>query len=82
MEQVLDQQRTNRVRGEAVLDNNIININKNHINYINSNPKLVNKVDKIAVADTGVAVHYLTLDSPCDNKKIAVIPLPIRMPNG
>ena len=36
---------------------------------------------ELAVADTRATGHYLTLDSPCDNKKIAVNPLPIRMPN-
>ena len=36
---------------------------------------------ELAVADTGTTGRYLTLDSPCDNNKIAVIPLPIRMPN-
>ena len=36
----------------------------------------------MAVADTGTAGHYLTLDSPCDNNKTAVSPLPVRMPNG
>ena len=39
-------------------------------------------MDELAVADTGTTGYYLTLDSPCENKKIAVIPLPIRMPNG
>ena len=34
------------------------------------------------VADTGTTGHYLNLYSPCENKKIAVIPLPILMPNG
>ena len=69
--------------GGAVLDSDIVDINENYIHYINSNPKLVKetKVDELVVAYTGNKVHYLTLDSPCDNKKIAVIPLPIRMPN-
>ena len=40
MEQGLDQRRTNQVRGE-VLDSDIVDINKNYINYIHSNPKLV-----------------------------------------
>ena len=30
----------------------------------------------------GTIGHYLTLESPCDNNKMEVIPLPIRMPNG
>ena len=34
------------------------------------------------MADTGMIWHYITLDSKCDNKKISVIPLPIRMTNG
>ena len=33
------------------------------------------------MAYTGTTGNYLTLDSPCKNKKIVVIPLPIRMPN-
>ena len=68
--------------GGAELDNDIVNNNENYINYINYNPKLVHTVDELAVADTGTAGHYLTLDSPCNNKKLAIILLPIRMPNG
>ena len=34
------------------------------------------------MADTVTTGHYLTLYSPCDNKKISVIPLPILIPNG
>ena len=56
-------------------------MNENYINYINYNPELVHKVDKLVVADTGTTGNYLTLDSPCDNNKIAVIPLTIRIPN-
>ena len=65
------------------LDSDIVDINKNYINYINYNPKRVKKtkVDELAVAYTGTSGHYLTLDYPCDNKKISVIPIPIRMPN-
>ena len=83
MEQGLDQRRTNQVRGE-VLDSDIVDINKNYINYIHSNPKLVKetKVGELAVADMGTTGHYLNLDSPCENKKTAVITIPIRMPNG
>ena len=68
--------------GGAELDNDIVNNNENYINYINYNPKLVHTVDELAVADTGTAGHYLTLDLPCDNKKLGIILLPIRMPNG
>ena len=57
-------------------------MNENHINYIQSNPKLVQTVDELSVADTGTTGHYMTLDLPCDNKQLAVNPLPIRMPNG
>ena len=39
-------------------------------------------MDELAAAYTGTTGHYLTLDSPCDNKKLAVIPLPIRTPKG
>ena len=34
------------------------------------------------MSNAGETGHYLTLYYPCDNKKISVIPLPIRMPNG
>ena len=57
-------------------------MNENDINYIQSNPKLVRTVDNLEVADTGTTGHYLTLDSPCDNKQQAVHLLPIKMPNG
>ena len=60
----------------------IVNINENYINYIQSNPKLVQTVDDLAVVDTGTAGHYLTLDLPCNNKQQAVHPLPIQIPNG
>ena len=53
----------------AELDKVIVNINENYINYIKSNPKLVQTVDKLAVADTKMTVNYPTLDSPCDNKQ-------------
>ena len=39
-------------------------------------------MDEIAVAYTGTTGHYMTLDLSCDNKQLAVNPLPIRMPNG
>ena len=39
-------------------------------------------MDNLSVADTGMTRHYLTLDSPCDNKQQAVHPLSIQMPNG
>ena len=39
------------------------------MNYIQYNPKLVQTMYKLAVVDTGTTGHYLTLDSPCDNKK-------------
>ena len=38
-------------------------------------------MDDLAVAETGTTVNYLTLDSPYSNKKKAVHPLPIQMPN-
>ena len=63
----------------AVLDKDIVNINENFINYIQSNPKLLKTVDDLSVADTGTTGHYLTLDSLCDNKQQAVHPLPIHM---
>ena len=33
------------------------------------------------MADKGTIGHFLTLDSSCDNKKVVIIPFPIRMPN-
>ena len=39
-------------------------------------------MDDVAVLDTGTTGHYLTLNSSCDNKELAVNPLPIQMPNG
>ena len=52
------------------------------MNYIQYNPKLVQTVDELEVADTGTTGHYPTLDSPCGNKQVTISPLPIRMPNG
>ena len=57
-------------------------MNENYINYIQSNPKLVLSVEDLAVADTGTTGHYLTLNLPCCNKRKAIHPLPIHMPNG
>ena len=57
-------------------------MNEHYVNYINYNPKLVHKVDEFAVGDTGTTGHYMTLELPCNNKKIAVIPLTIRTTNG
>ena len=36
----------------------------------------------MAIADSGTTGHYLKSNSPCVEKQIARIPLPIRMPNG
>ena len=33
-------------------------------------------MDDLAVTDTGMMGHYLTLDLPCNNKQQAVHPLP------
>ena len=63
------------------LDKNIVNINEIFINYIQSNPKLVQRMDNLVVADTGTTGHYLNLESPCNNKEQAVYPLSIQMPN-
>ena len=57
-------------------------MSENYINFIQSNPKLVQTVDGLAVEDTGTTVHYLTPNLPCDNKKLAINLLPTRMPNG
>ena len=39
-------------------------MNENDINYIQSNPKMVQTVDELAVAAMGTTGHYLTLDLP------------------
>ena len=39
-------------------------------------------MEDLAVADTGTTGHYLTLNSPCSNKRKAIHPLPIQMLNG
>ena len=39
-------------------------------------------MDELAVADTRTTGNYLTLYSPCDNKQLTIIPLPICMTNG
>ena len=64
-----------------MLDKDIVNINENCINYIQSNPKLVPTMYYLAVADMGKTGRYLTLDLPCNNKQQGVHPLPIQMPN-
>ena len=63
------------------MDKDIVNINENYINYIQSNTKLVQTVDELEVTDTGKTGHYLTLDSPCDNKQLAVNPILMHMLN-
>ena len=65
-----------------MLDKDIVNINENYINYIQSNPKLVLSMDDLAVVDMGMTVNYLTLDPPFGNKQKSVHPLPIQMKNG
>ena len=57
-------------------------MNENYINYIQSNIKLVQTVDELAVSDTETAGYCLTIDLPYDNKQLDISPLPIRMPNG
>ena len=46
------------------LDKYIVNINENYINYIQYNPKLVKIVNELAVLDTGMTGHCLTLNLP------------------
>ena len=58
--------------GGAGLDNDIVDTNEKYINYINSNTKVVHTVDELSVSDTGMIGHYLTLDSPFDNKQLAI----------
>ena len=45
-------------------------MNEIYMNYIQSNPKLVQTVDELAVEDTGTTGHYPTLEFPCDNKQL------------
>ena len=68
--------------GGAGLDKDVVNINENYIHYIQSNLKLLQTVDELAVADTGMTGRYMTLDLPWYNKQLAVNPLPIQMKNG
>ena len=49
---------------------------------IKSNPKIVQTEDELAVIDTGKTGHYLTLDSPYNNKQLDISPFPICMSNG
>ena len=65
----------------AGLDKDLFNMNENYINYIQSNPKLVLSVEDTSVADTGTTENCLTLNSPCTNKRKAIHPLPMQMPN-
>ena len=67
--------------GGAGLDKDIVNINENYINYIQSNPELVQTVDDLEVAETGKTGHYFTLYLPWKNKQLAVNPLPIQITN-
>ena len=60
----------------------MVNINENYMHYIQSNPKLVRPMDDLALADTRTMGHYLTLDSPFNNKQQALHALPIQIPNG
>ena len=39
-------------------------------------------MEYLAVADTGLTRHYLTLNLPYTNKREAIHPLHIQMPNG
>ena len=57
-------------------------MNENYIKYIQYNSKIVQTVDDLTVEDTGTTVHYLTLDSTCDNKQHTLNPIPIQIPNG
>ena len=63
----MDKRQANQVRG-VQLDKDVVNNIENYINYIHSYPKLVQTVDEISVADTGMTGHYLTLEFPCEKK--------------
>ena len=67
--------------GGAGLDKDIVNIKENSINYINYNPKLLQTVYELSVKDTGMTGNYLSLDSSCKNKQLAISPIPICMLN-
>ena len=68
--------------GGVGLNKDIVNINENYINYIKSNPKLVQPMYDLAVADTGTTGHYLTIDSPCKNKNRLYIFSPSKFQTG
>ena len=68
--------------GGAGLDKDMVDINKNDINYIQSNPKLILPMDDLAVSDTGTTVHYTNLESPCNNKQQSFHLLPIQITHG
>ena len=61
--------------GGAVLDKHTVDMNENYINYIQYNPKLVQTVDALAVADMRMTGHFLTLKSPYNNKQWDINPL-------
>ena len=75
----MDKRQANQVR-VVQLDKDVVNIIENYINYIHSYPKLVQTVDEISVADTGMTGHYLTLEFPCE-KKLAISLLPTCISN-
>ena len=56
-------------------------MNENYIHYIQYYSKLLQTIDNLAVADTGTAGHYLTLDLTCNNKQQAVHMIPVQIPN-
>ena len=39
-------------------------------------------MDELVVSETRTIGNYLTLDSPCENKQLTIIPLPICITNG
>ena len=60
-------------QGGVGLDKDIVNMNENYINYIQSNPKLALSVEYLAVAGTRTTGHYLTLNLQCKkNKKVSI----------
>ena len=55
----------------------------NNLNIIaNTNTITYKYVDNLAAADSGTAGHFLKQNSPCVNKRKAINPLGIRMPDG
>ena len=63
----------------SITNKNIV-IDYNH----STNTNIISSIPSptAAVLDSGTTGHYLTADSPCENKQILSVSLPIKIPNG